>query len=113
MSIYLFLNHSHNRFQWVEMEPASGLNSTEPKLAIPGGGIAKDLFVACSAAQIPNLTLIIFASDGENTPDSMALLRNANQLYEFIPPDDKGTVNFQIPSLWDYFSGLGKPRSIF
>ena len=103
------------RIGWVEMEPAPAQDENGTTFSIPGGGIARDLLLACNAANISILALVLFASDGDNTPESMALLRNANRLYQFVPSDDstRGEAKFRIPSSWEYFSGGSEPAPIF
>jgi hypothetical protein len=75
----------------------------------------KDLFVSSEALGISFLALLFFASDGDNTPEAMALFRSANEMYGFVPASKSGEIEPELstPISWNYSGGTAEPYGIF
>lgn len=58
---------------------------TDGVLHVPGGGITKVLYEEIQAQRIPFLALIMFASEGDNTPEALTLFQMADKLFNFRP----------------------------
>lgn len=52
---------------------------------LPGGGVAKKLFIDCCQEGVPMAVLLLFCSEGDNTPDAMMMASYANNLLHLVP----------------------------
>lgn len=58
-------------------------NDNEGVLHLPGSGITKLLYEECQLQKIPFLALIMFASEGDNTPEAMTMFQMADRIFGF------------------------------
>jgi len=94
-----------SKLQLRELEGSEEGNNLQA-LEIPGSGITKEFTISCEINQIPCLTLIYFASDGDNTPEGMELFHIMNELYNFVS-ESKNSEQLKIPRSWDFAAGPG------
>jgi len=80
-------------------------------LYLPGGGITLRMFEECQDKDIPFLSLIMFASEGDNTPEALTMFEAANKLFSFTVADT--LQNISIPLTWGHFHGRPHPVEMF
>jgi len=60
------------------------LEDNKGVLHVPGGGITKPLFELCDKRGIPFVALLMFTSDGENSPEAISLFQMADKAFGFV-----------------------------
>jgi len=70
---------------------------------LPGGGIAKQLFLACERENIAMVSLMVFCSEGDNVPEAFSLADHLNDLMKIH--DTKSRSSWRIPGSWSALFG--------
>lgn len=124
---YLMTPDLHNIVQetlqslsWKELEKIAafpGVDETERKICIPGGGFTKCLFQDSCSEGIPMAVLLIFCSEGDNIPDAFALVNYLNEWLHLVEhtgsTSSDSSVQWTVPSSWKLLFGSGLPPFIF
>ncbi|XP_028255069.1 proteasome assembly chaperone 2 [Parambassis ranga] len=103
---------------WKEMErvpayPGLTDTNTEPRLCIPGGGIAKGLYTDSCAEDLPLAVLLLFCSEGDNIPDAFALVNHLNDWLHMLDSHSPEPNKWKIPSSWNLLFGSGIPPALY
>jgi len=80
-------------------------------LYLPGGGITMKMFEECQENGIPFLSLIMFASEGDNTPEALTMYEAASKLFAFAKKGS--TEDFKVPMTWGHFHGRSHPLEMY
>jgi len=94
-----------SQLRWVELEKRENreencFEHVNPYL--PGGGITKQMILACDRENIPALALIVFCSEGDNIPEAFLLVNRLNDLARMIEDQNP---NWRIPGSWSALFG--------
>jgi len=94
-----------SKLSWTELEKRENreencVKDVNPYL--PGGGISKQLILACERESIPALALIVFCSEGDNVPESFLLVNRLNDLANIV---EGQKPNWSIPGSWSALFG--------
>lgn len=81
-------------------------------LYLPGGGITLHMYEECHENGIPFLSLIMFASEGDNTPEALTMFESANELFSFTTSKNKSR-DIIIPLTWGQFHGRSHPVEMY
>jgi len=86
-------------------------------LHLPGSGITLRLYEKCEARGIPFLALVMFASEGDNTPEALTMFEAANKLFTFTSKFEvEGNATpppISIPLTWSHFHGRAHPIEMY
>jgi len=98
------------RLEGRERFPAAGAdNHTDShNLYIPGGGLARRLFLSSQAQGINTAVLLKFCSEGDNTGDALALAHYLDQFIQFSHED-----KYRTPPSWKFLFGQPAPSQMF
>lgn len=94
-----------SKLRWTELEKREDCEENSIKDVnpyLPGGGISKQLILACERENIAALALIVFCSEGDNVPEAFLLV---NRLNEFTPIIEGKKTNWRIPGSWSSLFG--------
>jgi len=94
--------------------PASG-GEREP-IFIPGGGIAKQFYLKCAAADVAAVVMLVFCAEGDNISDALVLASFSNSMLQLVPatpPAGKDRCIWKIPSSWRLQFGSHIDRTLF
>ncbi|XP_070575807.1 proteasome assembly chaperone 2-like [Ptychodera flava] len=84
---------------------------------IPGGGIAKKLFIQGCKDNLPIAVLSVFCAEGDNIPDTFTLISYLNQWLALLPNQSSDSEvpssSWTIPSSWSLLFGSGVDKSIY
>lgn len=81
---------------------------------LPGSGITLKMFETCQNMGIPFLCLIMFASEGDNTPEALTMFEAANKLFSFVlKTSGRDQLPISIPLTWNYFHGRSHPVELY
>ncbi|XP_072169307.1 proteasome assembly chaperone 2-like [Diadema setosum] len=76
-------------------------------IELPGGGIAKKLFIDSCKAEVPLAVLLHYCSEGDTSQDALMMAAFVNSLLQLIPEpsnpprgDDSWRTMWKIPSSW-------------
>ena len=90
--------------EFTELEARQGGN----EVFIPGGGYTKALYEQCLQKEIPIVTMLTFASEGNNAQDGLGLANYFNTWAKVVDKNDlKG------PPSWTDLFGSAAPTSIY
>ncbi|XP_078541825.1 proteasome assembly chaperone 2-like [Lissotriton helveticus] len=105
---------------WKEMEKVAaypGVNETEKRIIIPGGGITKSLYSESCAEGIHMAILLKFCSEGDNILDAFGLVNYLNEWLQLVDQssgDSTATsTKWKIPNSWRLLFGSGLPPALF
>lgn len=85
-------------------------------LHMPGSGITKHMYEKCQEMDIAFLALIMFASEGDNTPEALTMFETADKLFNFIPDkmdEAKNSRPINVPLTWSHFQGRSHPVELY
>ncbi|KAJ1190871.1 hypothetical protein NDU88_000190 [Pleurodeles waltl] len=109
-----------HELHWKEMEkvvPYPGVNETEKRIIIPGGGITKSLYSDSCAEGIHMAVLLKFCSEGDNILDAFGLVNYLNEWLQLVDQssgDSTATsTKWKIPNSWRLLFGSGLPPALF
>uniref|UniRef100_A0A023GJR2 Proteasome assembly chaperone 2 n=1 Tax=Amblyomma triste TaxID=251400 RepID=A0A023GJR2_AMBTT len=107
---------------WTRLEkqdPVTRELNPDGVLLMPGSGITRSLLDKCVSDEIPVVLLLVYCSEGDNTPDAILL---ADRLDEWLhlcqPPTDSSEQSgrrgpWQTPISWSLLFGGAPPTSIY
>jgi proteasome assembly chaperone 2 len=97
-----------------DIDPLEFIEENLNSVNLSGGGITKSMLQACQTSGIPCLTLLVYASDGENTVDALFLYKEASQLFQFLPQPRGGDPpsKIKIPYIWHQHLGVNPNMSL-
>ncbi|XP_036421798.1 proteasome assembly chaperone 2 [Colossoma macropomum] len=101
---------------WAELEKVSafpGINDSEKRLYIPGGGVTKGLYSDCCAESVPLAVVLLFCSEGDNVPDAFTLTNHLNDWLHLLEKSPQGSTPWRAPSSWRLLFGSGIPPLLF
>ncbi|KAL6457652.1 hypothetical protein MHYP_G00346150 [Metynnis hypsauchen] len=101
---------------WAELEKVSafpGINDSEKRLYIPGGGVTKGLYTDCCAEDVPLAVVLLFCSEGDNVPDAFTLTNHLNDWLHLLEKSPQGATPWRVPSSWRLLFGSGIPPLLF
>ncbi|XP_015795027.1 proteasome assembly chaperone 2 [Tetranychus urticae] len=83
--------------------------------AIVGGGLTKTLYQYWQKENVPGLLLVIFCSEGDNTPEAMEILETANKIIKVKEPitSSKPQNRWKTPISWMQIFGGAIPNNLF
>merc|ERR1711953_547535 len=90
--------------EFTELEARQGGN----ELFIPGGGYTKALYEQCLQKEIPIVTMLTFASEGNNAQDGLGLANYFNTWAKVVDKD-----HLKGPPSWTDLYGSAAPTSIY
>ncbi|KPP74556.1 hypothetical protein Z043_106280 [Scleropages formosus] len=104
--------------EWKQMERVCafpGIDGSEQRLYIPGGGVTKGLYTDSCSEGIRMAVLLIFCSEGDNIPDAFSLLNYLNDWLHLVdkPVSTEASSQWKIPVSWRLLFGSGIPPAIF
>ncbi|XP_023684363.1 proteasome assembly chaperone 2 [Paramormyrops kingsleyae] len=105
-----------NTLEWKEIEQVSafpGINDSDKRLYIPGGGITKGLYTDGCSEGIKMAVLLIFCSEGDNIPDAFALVNYLNDWLHLVDKPSQMSTQWRVPGSWRLLFGSGIPPAIF
>ena len=89
-------------------------------LFLPGSGFTKSLFLKCTKPEelcgnIEFVSLLMFASEGDNSGDAIQLVSYLNNWIKMLPVGDEKGKDFrlQFPVSWNALFGNPPPKIIF
>ena len=88
---------------FIELEKRLG-----SEVFIPGGGFTKVFHEKCLQKDIPIVTLLTFASEGNNAQDGLGLANYFNTWAKFVPES-----GLKIPPSWTDMHGAAPPTEIY
>ncbi|XP_077983382.1 proteasome assembly chaperone 2-like [Glandiceps talaboti] len=83
---------------------------------IPGGGIARRLFIQGCKDNIPLAVVLVFCAEGNNVPDAMILASSINEWLKLLPSIQSSTTSTQqwkIPNSWNLLFGSSFDKTIY
>ncbi|XP_072530803.1 proteasome assembly chaperone 2 isoform X2 [Salminus brasiliensis] len=107
---------------WTELERVSafpGINDSEKRLYIPGGGVTKGLYTDCCTESVPLAVVLLFCSEGDNVPDAFTLTNHLNDWLHLVEKpvsahlEKQGSIPWRVPSSWRLLFGSGIPPLIY
>ena len=120
-------NSDFKKLGWIEMErkinfPSRATNDqekTNESLFLPSSGYTKSFFLKCIDQEKEYkgffTTLLMFASEGDNTGDAIQLVSYLNIWKNMLPPHPRAPdqPQLQFPVSWQALFGNGPPKIIF
>lgn len=85
-------------------------------LHLPGSGITLKMFEKCQDIGVPFLSLVMFASEGDNTPEALTMYESANKIFLFnakAESEEQDQSPISIPLTWNYFHGRSHPVELY
>ncbi|XP_064477017.1 proteasome assembly chaperone 2-like [Ornithodoros turicata] len=104
---------------WKKLEkqdPVTNEISSDGVLLMPGSGITRSLLEKCVSDAIPVVLLLLYCSEGDNTPDAILLADRLNEWLHLCPVESSGggqTGVWQTPVSWSMLFGSGPPTTIY
>ncbi|XP_037391163.1 proteasome assembly chaperone 2 isoform X1 [Pygocentrus nattereri] len=101
---------------WAELEKVSvfpGINDSDKRHYIPGGGVTKGLYADCCAESVPLAVVLLFCSEGDNVPDAFTLTNHLNYWLHLLEKSPQGATPWKVPSSWRLLFGSGIPPLLF
>ncbi|KAF9969026.1 Proteasome assembly chaperone 2 [Actinomortierella ambigua] len=73
---------------------------------IPGGGFARRLHSLCQEQNVPVVTMVTFAMEGDNAPDAIFLANVVNAVWKvYVPEKAAAEQGWKFPKSWNSLYG--------
>lgn len=82
-------------------------------LHLPGSGITLKLLEKCLSLDIPFLALVMFASEGDNTPEALTMYEAASTLFNLNNESAGKPQDVKLPPTWTCIHGRSHPLEMF
>lgn len=108
--------------QWTRLEkqdPVSRERDPDGVLLMPGSGITRSLLDKCVSDEIPVVLLLVYCSEGDNTPDAILLADRLDEWLHLCQPPAEGSEQtgrrgpWQTPISWSLLFGGAPPNTIY
>lgn len=102
-----------------KQDPVTHEQSSHGVLLMPGSGITRSLLEKCVSDEIPVVLLLVYCSEGDNTPDAILLADRLNEWLHLCQPLKDGeercgrTGPWQTPISWSLLFGNTPPTGIY
>lgn len=89
--------------------------SPQGVLLMPGSGITRSLLDKCVSEEIPVVLLLVYCSEGDNTPDAILLADRLDEWLHLCQAPEKGGERgpWQTPISWSLLFGNVPPTGIY
>lgn len=107
---------------WTRLEkqdPVTRERNPDGVLLMPGSGITRSLLDKCVSDEIPVVLLLVYCSEGDNTPDAILLADRLDEWLHLCQPQTDTSEQsgrrgpWQTPISWSLLFGSAPPTSIY
>lgn len=76
---------------------------------MPGSGMARPILEKCMANEVPVVMLLLYCSEGDNSPDALLLADSVNRWLQLLTEKQ----GWKTPISWSHLFGQAAPKSIY